>query len=151
MDARVVLHWAFWLSLITFFGSLVVLVIVIIRHDTYEVLDEYFFPGAEIYDEQRAEESIANFNDNNDGIVAIYHAFEEMSKMKDLANLYTLLDSDHTYFVGSKTGLITAYGDADPSDSRSAIVKKREFQLPAEATGPVMGINITYDGHAHGR
>ncbi len=31
MEARVVLQWAFWLSLITFFGSLVVLVIVIIR------------------------------------------------------------------------------------------------------------------------
>ena len=31
MDARVVLQWGFWLSLITFFGSLVVLVIVIIR------------------------------------------------------------------------------------------------------------------------
>jgi hypothetical protein len=39
-----------------------------------------------------------------------------MGKLRSLANLYTLLDKDHTYFVGSKTGLITAYGDADPAD-----------------------------------
>lgn len=120
--------------------------IVKVDHETYEVLDQYFFPGAEVFDEDRAEESIAAFNDNNDGLLAIYRSYEEMSKMKDLANLYTLLDRDHTYFVGSKTGLITAYGDEDPADSRSKIIKKREFQLPAEATGPVMGINITYDG-----
>ena len=48
--------------------------------------------------------------------------------------------------MGSKSGLITAYGDADPTDSRSAIVKLREFQLPAEAMGPTMGLNMTYGG-----
>jgi hypothetical protein len=120
--------------------------IVKVDHETYEVLDEYFFPGVQVFDSEQAEASIAAFNDNNDGIGAIYRAYQEMSKLQDLANIYTLLNRDHTYFVGSKTGLITAYGDADPSDSRSKIVKKSEFQLPAEATGPVMGINITYDG-----
>lgn len=114
--------------------------------ETYEVLDEYFFPGVEPYSEEQADASIAAFDKSNDGVFAIYRAYKEMSKLKDLANLYTLLDKDHTYYVGSKTGLITAYGDEDPKDSRSAIVKKSEFQLPAHVTGPVMGINITFDG-----
>lgn len=120
--------------------------IVKIDHDTYEVLDEYFFPGATRYDEAQADASITEFDASNDGIFAIYRAYQEMSKLQDLANLYTVLDKDHTYFVGSKTGLITAYADADPEDSRSAIVKRDEFQLPTHMTGPVMGLNMTYDG-----
>ena len=39
-----------------------------------------------------------------------------------------------------------AYGDADPGDPTSAITKLREFQLPPEATGPIMGLSMTYDG-----
>jgi hypothetical protein len=117
-----------------------------VDYETYEVLDEYFFPGAERYDETRADEAIAGFDESNAGIYAIYRSYSEMSKLRDLANIYTLLDRDHVYYVGSKTGLITAYADADPADSRSAIVSKSEFQLPAHVTGPVMGLNMTYDG-----
>jgi hypothetical protein len=120
--------------------------IVKIDYDTFEVVAEYFFPDVEIYDEERADESIADFDESNSGLVALVRTFQEMGKLRDLANLYTVLDKDHIYYVGSKTGLITAYGDADPDDSRSAIVKKAEFQLPPEVTGPVMGLNMTYDG-----
>ena len=120
--------------------------IVKIDYDTWEVVAEYLFPGAEVYDEERAEESIAGFEESNSGVFALVRSFQEMNKLRDLSNLYTVLDKDHTYYVGSKTGLITAYEDADPNDSRSAIVKKAEFQLPAEMTGPVMGLNMTYDG-----
>jgi hypothetical protein len=120
--------------------------IVKINYDDWEVVAEYFFPGVEVYDEERANESIAEFDADNTGFFALVRSFREMNKLRDLANLYTVLDKDHTYFVGSKTGLITAYGDADPNDSYSAIVKKAEFQLPAEVTGPVMGLNMSYDG-----
>jgi hypothetical protein len=120
--------------------------IVKIDYDTWEVVAEYFFPGAEVYEEQRADASIAAFDDSNDGFFALLRTFREMGKLRDLANLYTVLDKDHNYYVGSKTGTITVYGDADPRDSRSAIIKKAEFQLPAEMTGPVMGLNMTYDG-----
>jgi len=120
--------------------------IVKIDYETWEVVAEYFFPGVEVYDEERANESTGKFEESNTGIFALYRSFQEMGKLRDLANLYTVLDKDHTYYVGSKTGLITAYGDADPNDSRSAIVKKAEFQLPADVTGPVMGLNMTYDG-----
>ncbi len=120
--------------------------IVKMDHDTYEVLDEYFFPGAIRYDAAQADASIASFDRNNSGFLAIYRSFKEMSKLRDLANLYTLLDKDHVYYVGSKHGLITAYVDADPDDSRSRIIKQAEFQLPDYMTGPVMGLNMSYDG-----
>jgi hypothetical protein len=120
--------------------------IVKLDYDSHEIVSEYFFPGAERYDSAQAEESIASFNDSNDGIFALYNAFSEAQKLRNLSNLYTILDTDHTYYVGSKSGSITAYGDEDPADSRSPIIKLREFQLPAEATGPIMGLNMTYDG-----
>lgn len=120
--------------------------IVKIDYDSWEVVADYFFPGAEIYDEERAESAIESFDNSNHGLFALYRTFKEMSKLRDLANLYTVLDRDHVYYVGSKTGLITTYADADPADSRSPIIKKEEFQLPAEMTGPVMGLNMTYDG-----
>jgi len=115
-------------------------------YDTQEIITQKYFPGVERYTNEQAEESIASFNDSNDGIFALYEAYQEAQKLRNLSNIYTLLDKDNVYYVGSKSGLITAYGDEDPSNSRSPIVELRSFQLPAEATGPIMGLNLTYDG-----
>ena len=120
--------------------------IVKLDYDTHAVVAEYFFPGAERYDAALADEAIARFDDSNDGIFAIYGAFKDAQKLRNLSNLYTVLDRNHTYYVGNKSGLITAYGDEDPKDAHSAIVKLRDFQLPEEATGPIMGLSMTYDG-----
>jgi hypothetical protein len=120
--------------------------IVKLDYDTHAVVAEYFFPGTESWDAEYADKSIAEFDEDNDSFFAIYNAFQEAQKLRNLSNLYTILGADHTYYIGSKTGLITAYGDKDPADSRSDIVKLREFQLPPEVTGPVMGLNMTYDG-----
>lgn len=120
--------------------------IVKLDYDTQEIVAEYFFPDVPSWDAAYADEAIAYFDDDNDSIFAIYKAFSEAQKLRNLSNLYTILSSDHIYYIGSKTGLITAYGDKDPTDSTSEIVKLRQFQLPAEATGPVMGLNMTYDG-----
>ena len=38
--------------------------------ETYEVLDEYSFPGADQYSEQQADTSIASFDKSNDGKVS---------------------------------------------------------------------------------
>ncbi len=120
--------------------------IVKMDHHTYEVVATYFFPGVEVYEEPRAEASINAFDKSNDGPFALIRAFSEMNKLRDLSNLYTLLTRDHTYFIANSQGYITAYTDADPDDSTSAIVEKSRFQLPAQITGPVMGLNMTYDG-----
>ena len=120
--------------------------IVKMDHDTYKVLDEYFFPGVIHYDTAQADASIASFDQSNSGFWAIYRAFKEMNKLRDLSNLYTLLDREHVYYVGAKQGLITAYVDAEPEDSRSKIIKHAEFQLPDYMTGPIIGLNMSYDG-----
>jgi hypothetical protein len=120
--------------------------IVKLDYDSHEIVAEYFFPGAQRWSAGQADASIAEFDASNDGIVALYKAYQAAQKLRNLSNLYTVLDRDHTYYVGSKSGLITAYGDSDPADSSSPIVKLREFQLPAQATGPIMGLNMTYDG-----
>ena len=115
-------------------------------YDSYEVIAREYFPGVERYTPAQANDSIARFDDSNDGIFALYHAYQDAQKLRNLSNIYTLMDIDNQYYVGSKSGLITVYGDKDPNDSRSAIVELRSFQLPAEATGPIMGLNMTYDG-----
>lgn len=120
--------------------------IVKLDYDSFDVLDEVFFPGAERYTPGQADASIAGFDASNHGWRAIYRSYAEMAKFKNLANIYTLLDRDPVYYVGSKSGRITAYTDKNPADSRSPIVKKAEFQLPKDLTGPVMGLNLTFDG-----
>lgn len=120
--------------------------IVKIDHDSFEVLQQFPFPGAEVYGAEEADAAIAAMDADNDGVLALARGFRQMLKYRDLANLYTVLDRDHNYYIGSRDGTITAYGDADPRDSRSAIVKLREMRLPAEVTGYVMGLNMTYDG-----
>jgi len=115
-------------------------------YDSYEVVAERFFPDAERYTPEQSEQAIAGFDENNDGILALYNAYKEAQKLRNLSNIYTLLDRDNTYYVGSSSGLITAYGDRDPQDSRSPITELRHFQLPREASGPIMGLNMTYDG-----
>jgi hypothetical protein len=115
-------------------------------YDSYEVVAEAFFADAERYTPGQSEQAIAGFDEDNDGIFAIYNAYSEAQKLRNLSNIYTLLDRDNTYYVGSKSGLITAYGDRDPRDSHSAIVELRQFRLPPQVTGPVMGLNMTYDG-----
>ncbi len=115
-------------------------------YDSYETIAEKFFPDVQHYTEAQSERAIATFDAGNSGIFALYNAYREAQKLRNLSNLYTLLDSENTYYVGNKSGLITAYGDEDPGNSRSAIVELRRFQLPPQATGPIMGLNITFDG-----
>ena len=114
--------------------------------DSYEVITEKFFPAVEHYSKEQSERAIAKFEHSNSGIFAIYNAYQQAQKLRNLSNLYTLMDSDNSYYVGNKSGLITVYGDENLDDSRSPIVELHSFQLPAAATGPIMGLNLTYDG-----
>jgi len=120
--------------------------IVKLDFDNYEVIDEYFFPDVPVYTAEQADESIAGFDASNSGLVAMLGGISEMMKLKDLANLYTVLDKDHNYYIGDRNGRIHVYGDEDSSNSRSRIVKKNEYQLPDDITGPVMGLSMTFDG-----
>ena len=120
--------------------------IVKIDHDGFKVLATYYFPGAKTYGEEEAEEAITQMDESNDGLLAQIRGFMTMLKYRDLSAIYTLLDREHNYYIGDREGNLIAYGDADPTDSASAIVKLRATKLPAEITGFVMGLSITYDG-----
>lgn len=120
--------------------------IVKIDHASYRVLATYRFPGVPPSTEEEALESIAAFDRSNTGLFAILRALREARKLRDLSGVYTLLDADGVYFIGDKRGAITAYGDSVPGDPASPIERRREFRLPAEATGPLVGMNMTFDG-----
>ena len=63
-----------------------------------------------------------------------------------IAGVYILIDLDGTLFVPTEAGL-DAYGDEVPGDPESRIALRSSFALaPAEHQGPVVGINLTYDG-----
>ncbi|MCP5057470.1 MAG: hypothetical protein GY937_12200 [bacterium] len=120
--------------------------IVKVDFDTFEVLATRWVPGARRWTEAEADASIARFDESNEGIASIWRAFQEISKLRDLSSVYTLLDIDNTYYIADKNGLVTAYADADPTDPSSAIIEKRSFRLPEAATGLTVGMNMTFDG-----
>jgi len=117
-----------------------------VDYESFEVLAEYFFPDVDRTTEEEAEEHIARVNRDNDGICGVWNALRYAMTLGGLSGLYTLLDVDHTYFIGSRDGVISAYGEADPSDRASPIVGLREYQLPAEIEGSMVGMNMTFDG-----
>ena len=120
--------------------------IVKIDFDTFEPLATRWVAGARRWTEADADQSIARFDRSNQGAFAIWRAFQDASKLRDLSSVYTVLDIDNTYYIADKSGLITAYGDADPTDPASAIVEKATFQLPGPVTGLAVGMNMTFDG-----
>lgn len=120
--------------------------IVKVDFDSFDTLATYWVEGARRWTEEDSEPAIARFNESNEGITSIYQAFQQVSKLRDLSSVYTVVDIDNTYYVGSKTGLITAYTDADPNDPASDIIEKATFRLPPEVTGLAVGMNMTFDG-----
>jgi hypothetical protein len=115
-------------------------------HDSFEVLASHPLPGARAYGEDEADASIAAFDASNEGFLAVLRALREARKLRDLSGVYTLLDRDGLYYIGEKRGAIAAWGDAVPGERASAIERKREFALPAHATGSLVGMNLTFDG-----
>jgi len=117
-----------------------------IDHESFAVLATLLLPGVHAYTEAEADASVAAFDASTHGVPAIWRAFGEARKLRDLSGVYTLLDRDGIYYVGDKSGAITAWGDAVARDPASAIEKKREVRLPPEVTGLLVGMNMTFDG-----
>ncbi len=120
--------------------------IVKIDFDSFEILATYWFDGAKRWTEAEADSAIDYFDQSNEGIGPLWRAYQEASKLRDLSGVYTLLDADNTYYIADKNGVVTAYGDADPTDPASPIVVRGSFRMPEEATGFTVGMNMTYDG-----
>ena len=120
--------------------------IVKLDFETFEILATRWVAGARRWTETEADASIARFDDSNEGVFATWRAFRDASKLRDLSSVYTVLDVDNTYFIADKTGAITAYADADPTDPAAPIVEKAVFRFPEPVTGSTVGMNMTFDG-----
>jgi hypothetical protein len=120
--------------------------IVKVDFESFEILATRWVEGAHRYSEAEADASIAAFDASNEGFLAIWHAMQEASKLRDLSSVYTVLSADNTYYIADKAGTITAYADADPNDPGSEIVEKRVFRFPDGVTGLAVGMNMTFDG-----
>jgi hypothetical protein len=117
-----------------------------IDHDSFRVVATYFLPGKLRYTDAEAEASIAAFDEKHSGSSAIRRGLREMQKLRDLSGVYTLVDVDHVYYIGDHDGTVTAWGDETKGDPDSPIRQLRQFKLPKEASGLLVGMNMTFDG-----
>lgn len=118
-----------------------------VDHDSFRVLAH--LPGARPVapdDAAQADAVIAGLDADNDGFFALLRAFRAASVLRDLSGVYTMVDRDNRFYVGEKAGAILAYGDVDPSRADSPIELKGRYDFPPQVTGPLMGINMTFDG-----
>ena len=76
----------------------------------------------------------------------IYMLTELVPMLMDLSGIYSLIDADNQFYVAGKIDEdgaqgITVYGDIHKNDPDSMIELKREWRLPAAATGSLVGMN----------
>ena len=116
-----------------------------INEETYEIIDHYPTPNAERYTEEYAQKFIDGF-DADSGLNNIELAAEASKVWSDVSGVYAVVDKDNNFFVADKLGNITAYGDSVEGDINSEIEIKKKFGMPKEASGPTLGMNVTYDG-----
>jgi hypothetical protein len=114
-------------------------------YETLEVLAAFPVGDEVAMDEAAMRAGLAGLDDLR-GDEAIEHAMVlAMTFMTGLDGIYSVLDSDHTLFLGRKTGAV-AYAEVDPSDRHSAIVEKARWDKPDHIQGFFVGANMTFDG-----
>jgi len=119
--------------------------IVKLDHDTLEVLARLPVGDETELTEAEMRAAVAGL-DELEGQDAIGHAVGlALGFMTGLDGVYSLLDCDHTLFLGRKDGVV-AYHEVDPSDPASEIVVRNEWVRPDHIDGSFVGINLTFDG-----
>lgn len=84
--------------------------------------------------------------DNLRGKEAIDHAIVlALTNMTGLDGVYSLLDRDHTLFLGRKSGAV-AYAETDRADRASPITEAARWTKPDDIAGSFVGMNMTFDG-----
>jgi len=112
---------------------------------TMASLAVYEKPDAESFDEAWSDH-VRNKIENGVEAKRIFYATREMKRFADTGALYPLVDNENNFYLGKKNGDIEVYGDIVAGDRHSGIELKRVAQLPAPATGQVVGLNMSYDG-----
>jgi len=116
-----------------------------IDYETYELIDHLPSKVATKYDEEWGNEILAKLDKNN-GASAIGTAVKSMMPLKTLSGVYTVVGNNNWFYLARKDGSIVAYGDEIDGDAGSKIVQKAIFQMPEDAAGASVGMNMTYDG-----
>ena len=120
--------------------------IVKLDYDSLELLAEHEIDGAGGPTPQAQLEANLAGLDEKEGWEAIEHGIElSLRYMTGLDGVYSLLDRDHTFFLGRKDHAV-AYVDTDPTDPASPIVERDRWDKPADIEGFFVGINLTFDG-----
>ena len=114
-------------------------------YDTLEVLATIPTGTEPIVDRSELEALEAGL-DTLDGEDAVGHAIGIAARfMTGLDGIYSLLDCDHTLFLGRKDHA-AAYVETDRSDPASPIVERDRWHRPDHIEGFFVGMNITFDG-----
>ena len=119
--------------------------IVKLDHDTFNVLATYELPVEKVWTNAQAEGALFWLNILTGPLRILYSLALAQQTLMGLSGVYALLDIDGNFYVGSTSG-ITVYGDAVEGDPDSEIAILDTWALPAEITGELIGMNMTYDG-----
>ena len=114
-------------------------------YDTYEILAHRPSEFADTYTQEWAEDLTAKLDADN-GVMGLLNSVKAIMPLRDISSVYCVVGSNGWFYMANKDGSITAYGDAIEGDAGSEIVVKAAFQMPEEAIGPTVGMNMTYDG-----
>jgi hypothetical protein len=113
--------------------------------DTFEVLATFALPGKEQWTEAAAEDALAQVTDAAPADRPAQAVGLAAKTLVGLAGVYAMIDRDGNLYLSDGDG-ITVYGDQEPGDPTSPIVLRRRWTAPADVSGALVGMNMTYDG-----
>ncbi len=114
-------------------------------YDTFEVLAELEVGDGGLLSTETADAEIEALDETQGAEMATIGLAMATEYLVGLSDIYYILDSDNTLFVGGSER-IAAYRDTDPSDPASPVELRDEWDSPPEITGEFVGANITFDG-----
>ncbi|MGI9258443.1 MAG: hypothetical protein ACR2QQ_06390 [Gammaproteobacteria bacterium] len=119
-------------------------------HDSLDVIAQYKLPPKAYNNAGDGEKAITLLNVLPLPLKFIYMLTDLVPKLIDLSGIYSLIDSDNLFYVAGEnpdgSQGITVYGDVEPGNPDSLIQIVRRWSLPDIATGPLVGMNLTFDG-----
>jgi hypothetical protein len=120
-------------------------------HDTLDVIAQYKLQGKPYRNAGDGEVAIRRLNFLPLPLKFIYMLTDLVPLLTDLSGIYSMIDLNNEFYVAGQiaddgTQGVTVYGDIEVGNPDSLIEIKRQWALPAITTGPLVGMNMTFDG-----
>ncbi len=117
-----------------------------VDYDSYAVISTLKVKGMPYHSVTTGNDLINKLESTN-GQAQLAVAFgAAKTLLGNMAGMYTLLDNNNHYYMASRDGSITVYGDAEPGNPDSGIAVVRRGKMPAQVRGTMIGMNMSYDG-----